>query len=125
MPLKGRSRNTANDPNQTQIHPTYSKQGMIISPGAKTATGEAAKACVCLDPSWVGENPFPNAFLFSPTSPLFAPLGPAGGTQSLTWESCLGLGQPKRAELELKLMAPLRLRTCCGTGLSRGSTGSW
>lgn len=42
-----------------------------------------------------------------------------------TWESCRGLGQPKSAELELKLMAPRRLRTCWGTGLSRGSTGSW
>lgn len=42
-----------------------------------------------------------------------------------TCESCRGLGQPKSAELELKLIAPRRLRTCCGTGLSRGSTGSW
>lgn len=44
---------------------------------------------------------------------------------AFTWESCRGLGQPKSAELELKLMAPRRLRTCWGTGLSRGSTGSW
>ncbi|CAL8399571.1 unnamed protein product [Arctogadus glacialis] len=36
---------------------------------------------------------------------------------------CLGSGAPNRDELELKLMAPLRLRTCFGTGLSRG-TGS-
>ncbi|KAG7243225.1 hypothetical protein INR49_012757 [Caranx melampygus] len=37
---------------------------------------------------------------------------------------CLGSGAPNREELELKLMAPLRLRTCLGTGLSRGKTGS-
>lgn len=41
-----------------------------------------------------------------------------------TCDSCLGSGAPKREELELKLMAPLRLRTCLGTGLSRGKTGS-
>lgn len=44
---------------------------------------------------------------------------------AITCESCRGLGQQKSAELELKLMAPRRLRTCWGTGLSRGSTGSW
>lgn len=49
----------------------------------------------------------------------------AGPAAVPTCESCRGLGQPKSAELELKLMAPLRLRTCCGTGLSSGSTGSW
>ncbi|KQK74054.1 hypothetical protein AAES_160056 [Amazona aestiva] len=50
---------------------------------------------------------------------------PAGPVAVPTCESCRGLGQPKSAELELKLMAPRRLRTCCGTGLSSGSTGSW
>lgn len=52
--------------------------------------------------------------------PVWAPTAVA-----FTCESCRGLGQPKSAELELKLMAPRRLRTCWGTGLSRGSTGSW
>lgn len=49
----------------------------------------------------------------------------AGPGAAVTCESCRGCGQPKSAELELKLMAPRRLRTCWGTGLSRGSTGSW
>lgn len=52
-------------------------------------------------------------------------VGPSASAEAITCESCRGLGQPKSAELELKLMAPRRLRTCWGTGLSRGSTGSW